>query len=54
VKYEDVNPTVSLNYHLSDHLGSVVLSTDTTGNIVELNDYYPYGNIRVDEGSSSE
>jgi RHS repeat-associated protein len=54
VKYEDVNPTISLNYHLFDHLGSITVTTDTTGNIVELNDYYPYGSIRVEEGSSSK
>jgi RHS repeat-associated protein len=54
VKYEDVNPTVSLNYHLTDHLGSITLTSDNLGNIVELNDYYPYGSIRVEEGSSSK
>ncbi len=50
-------PVSTLTYHLTDHLGSVTVSTDEKGNIVELNDYYPYGSIRVDEksgGSSKE
>ncbi len=47
--------TPILSYHLTDHLGSITVSTDEKGNITELSDYYPYGSIRADEkgGSSS-
>jgi len=49
--------TPILSYHLSDHLGSVTVSTNAQGVITELSDYYPYGSIRAEEkskGSSKE
>ncbi len=48
----DLTSSSSLSYHLIDHLGSITLSTDTAGKVVELIDYYPYGSIRADEGGS--
>ncbi len=46
VKAGDTAP--QLYYDLTDHLGSVVVSTDSKGAITELSDYYPYGNVRLD------
>ncbi len=43
----------SFSFHLTDHLGSVTVSTDEKGNIKELSDYDPYGNIRAEEKSGS-
>ena len=36
-------------YLLKDHLGSIRTITDSQGNIIERNDYYPYG-LRTDLG----
>lgn len=41
-----------LNYHLTDHLGSISLSTDTTGNVSSLTTFYPYGKISKEENVS--
>jgi RHS repeat-associated protein len=35
-----------------DHLGSTEVVTDTSGNVVQTLDYYPYGKVRVDQSSS--
>ncbi len=32
-------------YYLKDHLGSVKMTVDTSGTVVGLDDYYPYGSI---------
>jgi len=42
-----------ISFHLTDHLGSITVSTDEKGNITELSDYYPYGSIRGEEKSGS-
>lgn len=39
----------SPQYHLTDHLGSVRVIVDNAGEVVERNDYYPFG-LRWDEG----
>ena len=41
--------SVSTVYHHSDHLGGSNVSTDTSGKVVEVNDYFPYGSSRIDE-----
>ncbi len=43
----DTAPQLTFNF--SDHLGSVAISTDKTGSVKELSDYFPYGNIRLDQ-----
>jgi RHS repeat-associated protein len=54
VKTSDTNTTPVISYILTDHLNSTNIVTDNTGNIVETLDYYPYGNIRIDNGSTKE
>ena len=39
----NVNGTLSPYYYTTDHLGSVRVITDANGNVVERNDYYPFG-----------
>ena len=38
-----------LIYHHSDHLGSTSVDTDDNGDIVQIVDYYPYGDTRLSE-----
>jgi RHS repeat-associated protein len=47
---EDISAS-SLIYHHSDHLTGANVDTDSAGNILELIDYYPYGDTRLDEQS---
>lgn len=44
--------TPGTRYAHTDHLGSVEKMTDSTGAILETNDYFPYGEIRVKEGDT--
>lgn len=44
--------TQKIYYHLSDHLASTQVTTDSTGTIVELSDYYAFGNPRQDVKST--
>ncbi|MFH0874196.1 MAG: polymorphic toxin type 50 domain-containing protein [Candidatus Komeilibacteria bacterium] len=39
------DPNTGIYYDLSDHLGSSSLTTDTSGQIIDTTDYYPYGTI---------
>ena len=39
----NVNGTLTPYYYATDHLGSVRAITDAGGNVVERNDYYPFG-----------
>ncbi len=39
----------TIGFHHQDHLGSSNLSTDSSGKVVEVNDYYPYGSSRIEE-----
>jgi len=41
--------SVSTVYHHTDHLGGSNVSTDSSGKVVEVNDYYPYGSSRIEE-----
>ncbi len=56
VKTSDVvtNSAPTVAYILTDHLGSVAVSTNAQGAVTELSDYYPYGSIRTDTGSFKE
>jgi len=36
-------------YHHTDHLSGSSVETDPTGYVLELQDYYPFGSIRVDD-----
>jgi RHS repeat-associated protein len=40
-------------FHHSDHLTGTNVDTDESGAILEVLDYYPYGNVRLDEQSGS-
>jgi RHS repeat-associated protein len=61
VEYTPITPgsatlTQNTSYHLTDHLDSTQVTTDTNGNIVELNDYYAFGWSRqsIKSGTFSE
>ena len=36
--------TYAVDYHITDHLGSVRAIVNASGSVVEQNDYYPFGN----------
>lgn len=38
-----------LVFHFTDHLGSASVDTDANGNILNLHDYLPYGESRIDD-----
>ncbi|MEK7672304.1 MAG: RHS repeat-associated core domain-containing protein [Patescibacteria group bacterium] len=40
-------------YHHGDHLGGANLETDENGTVIEAVDYYPFGEIRVDNTTTS-
>jgi RHS repeat-associated protein len=44
--------TPDTRYAHTDHLGSVEKMTDATGAILETNDYFPYGEMRVHDGDT--
>ena len=50
---DDTNEEETFFYH-SDHLGSTSYITDQDGNITQYTAYLPYGELLVDEHSSSE
>ena len=50
---DDTNEEETFFYH-SDHLGSTSYITDDRGNITQYTAYLPYGELLVDEHSSSE
>lgn len=37
------NGDIGINYFLTDHLGSIRAIVDNFGNVIERNDYYPFG-----------
>ncbi len=43
----DAQGTTIITFNHPDHLGSTAAVTDTSGNIVEENDYFPYGSTRI-------
>jgi hypothetical protein len=44
--------TPTLAFHHPDHLSSAGVDTDPSGNVLQLTDYYPYGDSRIDEAST--
>jgi RHS repeat-associated protein len=46
------NPNVVSDYYLSDHLGSSRVVTDSSGNVLDDSDFYPFGGERSIVGSS--
>jgi RHS repeat-associated protein len=44
-------PSGTVHYYFSNHLGSASLITDTSGNIEQQSDYYPFGGIAYTSGS---
>ena len=42
--YNDVDEPWSVNYYITDHLGSVRAVTDAEGEVLDTFDYMPYGN----------
>jgi len=43
--------TGNIVFHHTDHLSGSNVDTDVNGNVISLLDYYPYGNVRIDEKS---
>jgi RHS repeat-associated protein len=41
---------ISLVFHHSDHLSGASVDTDESGSVVALNDYYPFGDTRIESG----
>ena len=42
-----------ITYFHQDHLGSVALATNENGEVIQINDYAPYGSITYNDSSSS-
>ena len=38
-------------FHHEDHLTGSSVETDSNGDMIELVDYYPYGSVRIDDGT---
>jgi|GEM_PF-4980374 len=49
LKVADDSDADGLTYHSTDDLTGTNVDTDSLGNILEVLDYYPYGNVRFDE-----
>jgi RHS repeat-associated protein len=43
---------ISLVFHHSDHLSGASVDTDQAGNILQVTDYYPYGDSRIEDTTS--
>jgi RHS repeat-associated protein len=41
---------IYLVFHHSDHLSGASVDTDESGSVVALNDYYPFGDTRIESG----
>jgi RHS repeat-associated protein len=46
-------PSGNVHYYFSNHLGSASLITDSSGNIQQQTDYYPYGGIAYNAGADA-
>src|SRR5208283_691319 len=44
-------PSNDVHYYFSDHLGSASVITDSSGNVEEQTDYFPYGGIAYSSGA---
>jgi RHS repeat-associated protein len=51
VQTSDSEPTLTTMYIHTDHLGGTNVTTDESGAVSELVDYYPYGGQRISTGS---
>ncbi|MFA6305523.1 MAG: RHS repeat-associated core domain-containing protein [Candidatus Gracilibacteria bacterium] len=40
-------------YHHSDHLSGANIDTDETGAVIEMTDYYPFGEVRIDQTTTA-
>ncbi len=49
---EKKGTTTTTYYHHTDHLSGASVTTGTGGEVAEITDYYPYGNIRFSDTSS--
>lgn len=52
IKIATIKDNGDTYYMLSDHLSSNSIIVDNSGNVLELSDYEPYGNINYETGSS--
>jgi RHS repeat-associated protein len=48
-----IGTATSTFYAHTDHLGGSTIITDSSGNLNELNDYYPFGEVRLDQQQTS-
>ena len=46
-------PSGNVHYYFSNHLGSASLITDSSGNIQQQTDYYPYGGVAYNAGADA-
>ncbi|MBI5414453.1 hypothetical protein HZA38_02970 [Candidatus Peregrinibacteria bacterium] len=46
-------PAPLLVFHHADHLSGASVDTDISGNVLEVIDYYPFGESRIDEKSTT-
>jgi RHS repeat-associated protein len=53
VKAEDTSTEPVAMYIHTDHLGGTNVTTDESGAVSELVDYYPYGNQRISSGTNT-
>jgi RHS repeat-associated protein len=44
--------TPTLSFHHSDHLSGASVDTDINGDILQITDYYPYGDSRIEDTTS--
>jgi len=49
-RFVNTNNTILPYYYITDHLGSTRVITDNSGNVVERNDYYPFGGKHANSG----
>ncbi len=45
--------TEQMVFHHTDHLSGTSIDTDANGNVIESVDYYPYGEIRIDNKTTT-
>lgn len=49
IKVATVNPDNSVAFHHADHLSGANITTNKAGTVIETVDYYPYGEVRIEE-----
>ena len=50
---EHIGTTTNTHFTHTDHLSGANVSTDTSGAVTEMTDYYPYGSLRVSDDNGS-